>query len=90
MEHVLYFPLGTGWELAVFIAMVAHYCVTDYAKQQKPKRSKRSERQIFDEYREVEEMIFTAVITDRFSRLDMSNRRAILRLIFNNYNLHEE
>ena len=87
MEYLLYFPLDTGWELAFFMGLMAAWFVSDYVCNSKPKRSKRTERQIFDEYREVEEMIFTAVITDRFSRLDMSNKRAILRLIFNNYNL---
>ena len=85
MEYLLYFPLDTGWELCAFIAIVSKYCVMDYVKNSKPKRSKRTERQIFDGHREIEDMIFSAVITDRFSRIDLINKRSILRFIFQGY-----
>ncbi|AUR85650.1 TMhelix containing protein [Vibrio phage 1.079.O._10N.286.45.E9] len=85
IDFLLYFPLGTGWELAVFMAMIASYLAISHIKDIAQRRSKRAERQIFDDHREVEDMIFSTVITDRFSRIDTINKRAILRFIFQGY-----
>lgn len=85
MEYLLYTPLDTGWELFTLIASVASYCVMDYSIHSKPKRSNRTERQIFDGYLEVSEMIFAAVTSGKFESLDGDSKRGILRFVYKRY-----
>ena len=85
MEYLLYFPLGTTWELAFFIGLVAGWLVSDYVCNIKPKRSKRTERQIFDEPLEVSEMMARVITNDQFMKIRTQDQQRIVTLINNKY-----
>lgn len=86
MEYLLYFPLGTTWELAFFIALIGGWYVSDYVINSKPKRSKRTERQIFDEPLEVKCMLARVIANDQFKSLRIEDQKKIADLIYDSYN----
>lgn len=85
MGYLLYFPMGTGWELAFFVGLMAAWFVSDYVCNPKPKRSKRTERQIFDEPLEVRKMMARVITNDQFMKLGTQDQQRIVQLINNRY-----
>lgn len=85
MEYLLYFPMGTGWELAFFMGLMASWVVSDYVCNSKPKRSKRTERQIFDEPLEVSKMMARVITNSQFMKLRTQDQQKIVVLINNRY-----